>query len=164
MEKEYGFIITAKIHANEEKINFPVSCGILEDVYMIQCVLWAAFPGMLAETRVIAISPSCQLYFNWPPPTFGKMRSNRNRQPALFVYTSVWLHDLASPPGFSTSQHTWVLWDYSGREEQGNAWNSFVLWAEEAGAQPARWAVPKSAACCVFWQAVVSVASMVFLQ
>lgn len=164
MEKEYGFIITAKIHANEEKINFPVSCGILEDFYMIQCVLWAAFPGMLAETRVIAISPSCQLYFNWPPPTFGKMRSNRNRQPALFVYTSVWLHDLASPPGFSTSQHTWVLWDYSGREEQGNAWNSFVLWAEEAGAQPARWAVPKSAACCVFWQAVVSVASMVFLQ
>lgn len=126
---------------------------------MIQCALWAAFPGMLAENRVIAISPSCQLYFNWPPLTFGKTRSNRSHQPALFVYTSVWLPDLASPPALLTLQHTRAPWNYSGREEQGKAWNDLVLWAEQAGALPAAWpakrAVPKSAACCVFWQAAV---------
>lgn len=126
---------------------------------MIQCVLWAAFPGMLAENRVIVISPSCQLYFNRPPLTFGKMRSNRIHQPALFVYTSVWLPDLASPPALLTLQHTRAPWNYSRREEQGRAWNNFILWVEEAGplpaARPAKRAVPKSAACCVFCQAVV---------
>lgn len=61
---------------------------------------------MLAENRVIAISPSCQLYFNWPPLTFGKTGSNRSHQPALFVYTSVWLPDLPSPPALLTLQHT----------------------------------------------------------
>lgn len=49
---------------------------------------------MLAENRVITLSPSCQPYFNWPPPTFGKMRSNWSHQPALFVHTS---------PGYLTS-------------------------------------------------------------
>lgn len=126
---------------------------------MIQCVLWAVFPGMLAENRVIAISPSCQLYFNCPPLTFGKMRSNRNHQPALFVYTSVWLFDPAILPALSALQHIWDLWNYSGRKEQGKAWSNFVLWVEKAGvlpaAWPAKWAVPKSIACCVFWQAVV---------
>ena len=126
---------------------------------MIQCVLWAAFPGMLAENRVITISPSCQLYFNRPPLTFGKTRSNRSHQPALFVYTSVWLPDLASLPALSTLQHTPAPWSYSGREEQGEVWNNLVLSAEEEralpAAQPAKWAVPKFAACCVFWQAVV---------
>lgn len=149
----------AKIDANEEKINFPISCRILEDFYMIQCVLWAAFPGTLAENRVIVLSTSCQLYFNPPPLTFGKTRSNRSHQPGLFVYSPGWLPDLASPPPLLNLQHTRALWNYSRMEEQGKAWNNFTLRAEEAGALlvawPAKWALPKAAAPCVFWPASV---------
>lgn len=47
---------------------------------MIQCVLWAMLPGMLAENRIVETSPSCQLYFNQPLLTAGNEEHMSHQQ------------------------------------------------------------------------------------
>lgn len=105
---------------------------------------------MLAENRIIAISSSCQLYFNWPPLTFGKMRSNRSHQPVVSVYLCLvtWPCQPACFIDFTAHMGPVKLLRVGGAGQR--AWNNLVLWAEEVGTQLAKRAIPKAAAVCFF--------------
>lgn len=143
----------------KKRLIFPSLAESLKTFIWFSVFYELRFQECWQENRVITISPSCQLYFNRPPLTFGKMRSNRSHQPA----SSVCVHlCLVTPPRqpacfIEFTAHTGPMKLVC----EGGAGQSVEQLSppSEAGAlpaaRPAKRAVPKSPACCVFWQAGV---------